>query len=103
MKRIAYFCTIICLFTLFLAGCGSKSNDLETYKTNMNAFFDAVSGYNDAINEIDPNSETATKDLLADLDGMNAEFQKMASYQIPDEFSSLGDLAAESASYMSQA
>ena len=103
INRIACVCTVICLSTLFLTGCGSKSSDLETYKTNMNAFFDAVSGYNDAINEIDPNSETATQDLLADLDGMNAEFQKMASYQIPDEFSSLGDLATESASYMDQA
>lgn len=101
--KAIYVCTVVCFSALLLVGCGSKSSNLETYKTNMNAFFDAVSDYNDAINEIDPNSETATKDLLSDLDGMNAEFQKMASYPIPDEFSSLGDLAKESASYMSQA
>ncbi|MCH4191141.1 MAG: hypothetical protein LKF52_02450 [Butyrivibrio sp.] len=101
-KYLSLF-TVLCLVLLTISGCGTKNDDLETYKTNMNSFFDAVASYNDAINEIDPNSATATQDLLSDLDGMNAEFQKMAAYEIPDEFSSLSNLSTDAASYMSQA
>lgn len=101
-KYLSFF-SVLCLIILTISGCGSGNSDLETYKSNMNDFFEAVAGYNDAINEIDPNSETATQDLLTDLDGMNAEFQKMAAYKIPNEFSSLSDLSTEAASYMSQA
>lgn len=91
------------LSSLFLlTGCGSDAG-LENYKANMNQFFENVEIYNNSINSIDPNSETATSDLLTLLDSMNTTFEQMASLEVPEGFPGVEQLADEASMYMSDA
>ena len=85
---------MILSFSLLFTGCGKKNQELENYKANMNQFFENIKVYNDSINSIDPQSDTAVSDLLALLDSMDTSFAQMASLTVP---------AAEASENMSQA
>ncbi len=91
---------ITCLVSL--TGCGSDAG-IETYKANMNQFFENVEIYDASINAIDPNSETATSDLLTLLDSMNTTFAQMATLEVPEGFPGVEQLADEASLYMSDA
>lgn len=97
----AYLCTIL-VSLLLITGCG-KDPGLENYKANMNQFFENIEIYNSSINAIDPNSETATSDLLTLLDSMNTTFEQMASLEVPEGFPGVDQLADEASMYMSDA
>ena len=87
-----------------MAGCGKKDNEaISKYKEEMTAFYDKLTYYNNAINEIDPNSESAKSDLLAILDEMNEAYKAMSELEIPQEFSGIADIATETADYMAMA
>ena len=106
-KKI-YKYKIILLFILLSAfaitGCG-QNTELETYKVNMNQFFENIRVIDSSINAIalDPDSETAVSDLLVLLDTMNTSFAQMASLNVPDDFPGVAELAAEASEYMSEA
>lgn len=91
------------ILSLLLAGCGKSTDELDAYKSNMESFFNTISELNTKMNTIDATSENANATLLQYLDEMNAAFQTMASYEIPEEFSSIESLASESAEYMDKA
>lgn len=93
---------LIIAFLLLITGCG-KDAEIETYKANMNQFFENVRIYDSSINAIDPDSETAVADLLALLDSMNISFEQMASLEVPDGFPGVEELADEASAYMSEA
>lgn len=98
--------TILFIFTiscLLLTGCGKKSQELKTYKASMETFFSNISYLNDTINAIDPTSDTATEDLLNDLDTLNEQFSEMAALDVPSEFSSVEDLADQASENMANA
>ena len=59
-------CTLLffCILSLTLTGCGTDT-EIEKYKANMNQFFENIKIFDSSINAIDPNSETATSELLA--------------------------------------
>lgn len=90
------------LLLLLLTGCG-KNTELESYKANMNQFFENVKIFDASINAIDPNSETAVSELLALLDSMNTSFAQMASLEVPEGFPGVDQLADEASSYMAEA
>ena len=95
---VAFLCALI------LVGCGKQnSGELDTYKNQMNDFYDKLSYYDRSINAIDPDSETAKDELLGYLDEMNETYAAMAAYDIPDEFNSISDIAVEAAEYMQKA
>ena len=109
MKTIFYkknnqICLLVlcCIMLFALTGCG-KDAKIETYKANMNQFFENVKIFDEAINAIDPNSETATTELLTLLDSMNTSFAQMASLEVPEDFPGVADLAAEASEYMAEA
>ena len=91
---------ITCLISL--TGCGNDTV-IETYKANMNQFFENIEIYDSSINSIDPNSETATSDLLTLLDSMNTTFAQMATLEVPEGFPGVEQLADEASQYMSDA
>lgn len=96
--------TIAIVLVLALSGCGKKKDlTLENYKESMDAFYDKLSYYDSAINEIDPGSEGAADELLGYLDEMNESYKSMAATEIPEEFSGIADIAAEASDYMEQA
>ena len=89
---------------MILSGCQKETNDeLESYKESMNSFYEKLSYFDEAINGIDPESETAVTELLGYLDEMNEEYKNMAELSIPDEFSGISDIAIEAADYMEMA
>lgn len=99
--RILFF-TFTAAFVLTLTGCGSNP-ELENYKANMNQFFENVSIFDQSINAIDPESETAVSDLLTLLDSMDKSFAQMASLEVPKGFPGVDELAVEASEYMSEA
>lgn len=98
-KTIA--CTLSALMILS-AGCGQK-DELETYKTNMNQFFENMKVFDASINAIDAQSETAPGELLTLLDSMEKSFTQMASLEVPDGFPGVDQLADEASEYMTEA
>lgn len=102
-----YFNVIVltCMVASFvLTGCGKKSSEqLETYKDKMTSFYDMLSYLNKSINSIDTDSETAKDELLGYLDEMNKAYDSMAKAEVPEEFSSISDIAVEAADYMRKA
>ncbi len=93
---------LLTAITIFMTGC--KSNpELDTYKANMEQFFENIKVFDSAINSIDPLSENASADLLDILDSMETSFSQMASLEVPDNFPGVEDLADEASSYMTEA
>ena len=91
---LTIFSIMILSFSLLFTGCGKKNQELENYKANMNQFFENIKVYNDSINSIDPQSDTAVSDLLALLDSMDTSFAQMASLTVPDGFPGVDQLAS---------
>ena len=96
--RLLPFLSILFL----LSGCG-KNPELDTYKANMEQFFENMKVYDSAINSIDSNSETAVSELLSLLDSMDASFAQMASLEVPDGFPGVSELADDASMYMTEA
>lgn len=96
---------LVAMISVFcLAGCGKKNSaQLSSYQESISNFYDKLSYYDNAINSIDPNSETAKTELLGYLDGMNEEYKAMAELTIPAEFAGISDIAVEAADYMAMA
>ena len=91
-------------FSVLLGGCGKKEDpELEAYKEAMTDFYDQLTYYNNSINSINPDSDSAKAELLQYLDQMNDSYKVMAQTQIPDEFSGISDIAVEAADYMEKA
>lgn len=97
-----YFIAALSICMLLTAGCGNAEK-FDTYKTNMNQFFENVRIFDSSINAINPESDTAVPELLALLDSMDKSFSQMASLEVPDGFPGVADLASEASEYMSEA
>lgn len=98
--NVFFLLSLICALTL--TGCGSNP-ELTSYKANMEQFFENVKVYDQSINAIDPESETAATDLLALLDSMDKSFAQMASLEVPNGFPGVDELADEANDYMTEA
>ncbi len=99
-KKLLVLLSVISMLLL----CGCQTNQqLETYKANMNQFFENITVFDNSINAIDPQSETAVTDLLYLLDSMDKSFSQMASLEVPDHFPGVEELADEASSYMTEA
>ena len=85
-----------------MAGCGEKE-ELTTFKVEMDDFYTEVSAIENAMNEIDEQSENAVSTLLINMEQMSEQFQKLAELEVPDEFVSVEDLADDAADYMYEA
>lgn len=99
-KKLLLSAILLCLF---LSGCGKKNQELTEYQENMTTFYEQVSTISASIEAIDPASETATADLLSNLDLMSEQFQYLSEMTVPKEFENVESLANDASSYMSQA
>lgn len=99
-KRLLLCMTL--LSVLIFAGCGNNA-ELDTYKTNMNQFFENLETYDAEINAINPESESAVTELLIILDAMDNSFSQMAELPVPEDFAGVEELADEASSYMAEA
>lgn len=87
---------------LTLTGCG-KNKDIEIYKTNMTQFFENINILNDSINNLDPESENVSQELLPLLDSLEQSFTQMASLEVPEDFPGVAELAQDAGKYMTEA
>ena len=102
MKKIDMLLFAICL--LFLTGCGSGGNQqLNTFHDDMDSFYDSLSTTVSVLESIDPQSETAVEEMLAQLDNMTVLFDSLASMEYPEPFESIQETAIEASEYINTA
>jgi hypothetical protein len=87
---------------LSLSGCGNDDS-LTEYKEKMEHFFDQMSYYNGVINAINPHDESAVSDFLGYLDSLQATINEMATYEVPEEFHGVEELADQADFHMTEA
>lgn len=101
MKKINLLMLAICL--LFLAGCGKSNEQLDTFHDDMDSFYNSLSTTVNALESIDPQSETAVDDMLSQLDSMTVLFESLASMEYPEPFESIQETAISASEYMNTA
>ncbi len=69
----------------------------------MNTFFERAAEYNDKMNAIDRESDTAVIELLGYLDAFAEDIQWMAELEVPEQFSAVESLADEADENMKEA
>lgn len=93
----------ICLFlVLVLSACG-EDDTLDAYLEDMNTFFSRAAEYNEKMNAIDRDSDTAMVELLGYMDALKEDIAWMAQLEVPEQFSAAESLADEAAENMEQA
>lgn len=102
-KRFFALLLSVAVTASVLTGCGSDENELDSYRSAVEAFYDDVVEINDNINAIDAESEQAPQKLLDELDDLNNVFQDFADLDVPGEYAAVEDLADEAASFMDEA
>lgn len=101
--RLKKLCICILSAVWLAAGCG-KDETLTAYEEQMTVFFDNISELNANMNAVDVSDEAgAQNELLGCLDTLEAEFNRLAEAEVPDDFSSVESLANEAAENMTQA
>lgn len=90
------------LFAFLLTACGTDE-ELASYQEDMNTFFERAAEYNDKMNGIDQNSDTAVIELLGYLDAFAEDIEWMADLEVPDQFSAVESLADEADENMKEA
>ncbi len=100
MKKIVFL--LLCTGLFLCTGCG-KSQQLDTFHDEMDSFYDSLSTAVVNLENIDPNSETAVEDMLAQLDNMTVLFHSLASMEYPDPFENVQETAMEAAEYLQEA
>lgn len=83
-------------------GCGSDK-ELDEFKIAIDDFCNKVVEIDASMNGIDPTVETASQELLENLDLLNVTFQDLAGLKVPKEFSYIEDLADQASEYMGMA
>ena len=98
-----YKMTLVCLlFAFLLTACG-ENEELTAYQEDMNTFFKRAAEYNDKMNAIDRESDTAVIELLGYLDAFAEDIQWMAELTVPEQFSAVESLADEADENMKEA
>lgn len=90
------------LFVFLLTACG-ENEELTAYQEDMNTFFERAGEYNEKMNAIDPESDTAVIELLGYLDAFAEDIQWMAELEVPEQFSAVESLADEADENMKEA
>ena len=101
MKK--YMITGVCLVLIFLFTACGQDEALTAYQEDMNTFFEKAAQYNENMNAIDRDSDTALTELLGYLDALAEDIEWMAELEVPEQFSAVESLADEADENMKQA
>lgn len=91
-----------CVGLCLLSACGEKE-ELNVFKDNMTTFYTEVSNIESEISSIDEQSEDALETLLIKMGQMSEQFELLAKLEVPEEFSSVEELAEDAFGYMEEA
>ena len=101
MKK--YMIMSVCLVLIFLLTACGQDETLTAYQEDMNTFFERAAQYNENMNAIDRDSDTALTELLGYLDALAEDIEWMAELEVPEQFSAVESLADEADENMKQA
>lgn len=93
----------VCLLLIFLLTACGEDETLTAYQEDMNTFFERAAQYNENMNAIDRNSDTAIVELLGYLDALAEDIEWMAELEVPEQFSAVESLADEADENMKEA
>lgn len=93
----------VCLLLIVLLTACGEDETLSAYLEDMNTFFEKAAEYNEKMNAIDRESDTAMLELLGYLDALEEDIAWMAELEVPEQFSAAESLADEAAENMEQA
>lgn len=105
MKKLAIFV----LLSVLLTGCGSEDPAMTKFKKEMNSFCDNLKSIDANINQItnitadEAGLDTATQDLMFQLDKLDDEFAKFSNIDFPTDYDYLEQYADEASDYMTEA
>lgn len=102
MKNKLLTAVMILAVGLVLSGCG-KDPELTKFKGEIDAFCTQISEIDASINEIDSQSETASEDLLSNLDKLDDAFKVLGNITVPEEFSYIEEVADKASEHMTEA
>lgn len=95
--------TLCLVMACSIMACGKKDKSIETFKTEIETFSSNINEINDKINNIDPESSTATVDLLSAFDEIDAAFIALANLAVPGDFANVEVLADKASEHMTTA
>ncbi len=98
-----YKMILVTLLSAFLLTACGEDEELTAYQEDMNTFFERAAEYNDKMNAIDRESDTAVIELLGYLDAFAEDIQWMAELTVPEQFSAVESLADEADENMKEA
>lgn len=98
-----YKMILVTLLSAFLLTACGEDEELTAYQEDMNTFFERAVEYNDKMNAIDRESDTAVIELLGYLDAFAEDIQWMAELTVPEQFSAVESLADEADENMKEA
>ncbi len=98
-----YKMILVTLLSAFLLTACGEDEELTAYQEDMNTFFERAVEYNDKMNAIDRESDTAVIELLGYLDAFAEDIQWMAELEVPEQFSAVESLADEADENMKEA
>lgn len=100
-KKLLLLITALSL-AFSLTACG-EDPELAKFKSDMEAFCEAIADIHEGINSIDVTQEGYREELLEYLDKAEDEFTKLANTPIPEEFSYISELVQSASDDMTQA
>ena len=102
MKKIkALLITLCATITLSIAGCGEDTTLIE-YKEKMEHFYEQLHYYGRDLDSLNPDSDTAIDEMLSHLEGISILIKEMATYEVPDVFLGVEELAEQADKYMTE-
>ncbi len=103
MKKKLLALGLTAVLSFSLSACGTTNPELSKFKTEIQTMCDNISALDNKINNIDPSSANATKDMLEYMDDLDMLFARFAEVDFPEEFDYLEPLTKEGSDYMKEA
>lgn len=94
--------SVLLLSMFVFSGCGEKE-ELTVFKEEMDHFYTEVFNIEADMDEITEEDEDSLSSLLASLEEMSVQFEKLAELEVPEEFISVEELAEDASDYMNEA
>ena len=102
-KKLCCIALCTAILVSVLSGCGKPDEALETFQADMNDFTAAIKQLDTDINNINPTSDDAVKQLLAYYDEMEDEFLNLTTIAVPEDYDSIPRLSQKAYDYMVKA
>lgn len=92
------------IFTLFLTGCGSKTEQVLAFQNELNAVILKMEASHNELENLDVSSADASEKALDALANLQSAFEELANIDVKDDaYAFISDLAIEGSQYMEQA